>query len=36
MIIYVELRTVGRSMFQEMPSSFPDIVEAVTFSEVIK
>ena len=31
-----ELWTVGRSMFQEMLSSFPGIDEAVSFSEVMK
>lgn len=35
-IIRVELWTVGRSMFQEMLSSFPGIDEAVSFSEVMK
>lgn len=32
----VELWTVGRSMFQDMLSSFPGIDEAVSFSEVMK
>jgi len=31
-----ELWTAGRSMFQEMLSSFPGIDEAVSFSEVMK
>ena len=35
-LIDLELWTVGRSMFQDMLSSFPGIDEAVSFSEVMK